>query len=71
MTTTMPLRGIRVLEFSHMVMGPSAGMILADLGATVTKIEPLSGDSTRKMTGTSVAWHLISKIRKRMILSIA
>lgn len=43
-----PLEGIRVLEFGHMVMGPSCGLILADLGAEVIKVEPQgAGDKTR------------------------
>jgi len=47
-----PLRGLRVLEFSHTVMGPCAGLLLADLGATVIKVEPSpDGDRTRKLTG--------------------
>ncbi len=51
---TLPLDGIRVIEFSHMVMGPSCGMILADLGAEVIKVEPPGGDRTRhlKSSGT-------------------
>ncbi len=47
----LPLAGIRVLEFCHAIMGPSAGLILADLGADVIKIEPVSGDSTRRLPG--------------------
>ena len=43
----LPLAGIRVLEFCHTIMGPSAGLILADLGADVIKIEPADGDPTR------------------------
>jgi crotonobetainyl-CoA:carnitine CoA-transferase CaiB-like acyl-CoA transferase len=43
----LPLEGIRVVEFSQMVMGPSCGMILADLGADVIKVEPPKGDRTR------------------------
>ena len=39
----LPLSGIRVIEFSHMVMGPTCGMVLADLGAEVIKVEPLAG----------------------------
>ena len=51
---TLPLDGVRVVEFSHMVMGPSCGLILADLGAEVIKVEPPGGDRTRhlKSSGT-------------------
>ena len=45
----MSLNGIRVIEFCHMIMGPSCGMILGDLGADVIKVEPLTGDATRKL----------------------
>jgi crotonobetainyl-CoA:carnitine CoA-transferase CaiB-like acyl-CoA transferase len=48
---TLPLAGIRVLEFCHAIMGPSAGLILADLGADVIKVEPVGGDSTRRLSG--------------------
>jgi crotonobetainyl-CoA:carnitine CoA-transferase CaiB-like acyl-CoA transferase len=47
----LPLEGLRVVEFAHMVMGPSCGLVLADLGAEVIKIEPLQGDNTRKLEG--------------------
>src|SRR5579862_4265113 len=47
----LPLAGIRVLEFCHAIMGPSAGLILADLGADVIKVEPVGGDTTRKLVG--------------------
>ena len=53
----LPLAGIRVIEFTHMVMGPSCGMILADLGAEVIKIEPLQGDSTRRLLGSGVGFY--------------
>jgi crotonobetainyl-CoA:carnitine CoA-transferase CaiB-like acyl-CoA transferase len=46
-----PLAGIRVLEFCHAIMGPSAGLILADLGADVIKVEPVGGDTTRRLPG--------------------
>jgi len=46
-----PLSGIRVLEFCHAIMGPSAGLILADLGADVIKVEPVGGDTTRRLSG--------------------
>ena len=45
----LPLAGVRVVEFAHMVMGPSCGLVLADLGAEVIKIEPLKGDNTRRL----------------------
>lgn len=48
---SLPLQNIRVLEFTHAVMGPSAGLILADLGAEVIHIEPVEGDSTRSLKG--------------------
>ena len=47
-----PLAGLKVAEFTHMVMGPAAGLILADLGAQVLKIEPLKGDNTRRLKGS-------------------
>ena len=47
----LPLAGIRVLEFCHAIMGPSAGLILADLGADVIKVEPVGGDTTRRLPG--------------------
>lgn len=47
-----PLHGLRVVEFTHMVMGPTAGVILADLGADVIKIEPITGDNTRRLKGS-------------------
>ena len=46
-----PLRGVRVVEMSHMIMGPSCGMFLAFLGAEVIKVEPPSGDKTRNLSG--------------------
>jgi crotonobetainyl-CoA:carnitine CoA-transferase CaiB-like acyl-CoA transferase len=58
MTSTTPLAGLRVVEFTHMVMGPAVGMTLADLGAEVVKVEPApSGDSTRYLTGSGVGFY--------------
>lgn len=48
----LPLDGIKVVEFTHMVMGPTVGVILADLGADVIKVEPLQGDNTRRLKGS-------------------
>ena len=52
----LPLAGVRVVEFTHMVMGPTCGMILADLGAEVIKIEPIKGDATRRLLGSGVGF---------------
>jgi crotonobetainyl-CoA:carnitine CoA-transferase CaiB-like acyl-CoA transferase len=58
MTSATPLAGIRVVEFTHMVMGPTAGMALADLGAEVIKVEPApAGDSTRHLTGSGTGFY--------------
>jgi len=47
----LPLDGIRVLEFGHTILGPCCGMVLADLGAEVIKIEPPGGERTRRLKG--------------------
>ncbi|MBO9515325.1 MAG: CoA transferase [Variovorax sp.] len=47
----LPYAGIRVVEFTHMVMGPTCGMLLGDLGAEVIKVEPIEGDNTRRLLG--------------------
>ena len=52
----LPLSGIRVIEFSHMVMGPTCGMILADFGAEVIKVEPPEGDRTRNLPGLGIGF---------------
>jgi len=46
---TGPLNGIRVLEVGHILAGPFAGMLLADLGADVIKVEPIEGDLSRQV----------------------
>jgi len=49
---SLPLAGVRVLEFCHTIMGPTAGLLMADLGAEVIKIEPApDGDRTRRLSG--------------------
>ncbi|MCC7483507.1 MAG: CoA transferase [Burkholderiales bacterium] len=52
----LPLEGIRVAEFCHVVMGPTCGLILADLGAEVIKVEPPEGDHTRKLVASGAGF---------------
>ena len=56
MTGPTPLAGIRVVEFTHMVMGPAVGHILAGLGADVVRIEPIGGDQTRRLLGSGAGY---------------
>lgn len=63
----LPLRHIKVIEFSHMVMGPSAGLILADLGADVIKIEPIDGDKTRILKGSGSGYFPMYNRNKRSL----
>ncbi len=67
----LPLEGVRVLEFTHMVMGPTCGMILADLGAEVIKIEPPGGDKTRKLPGLGIGFfRSFNRNKKSVVLDI-
>lgn len=52
----LPLAGLKVVEFTHMVMGPSTGLIMADLGADVVRIEPPGGDRTRRLLGSGAGY---------------
>jgi len=63
----LPLAGLRVVEFTHMVMGPTCGMILADLGAEVIKVEPLAGDSTRRLMGSGAGFFSIFNRNKKSL----
>jgi crotonobetainyl-CoA:carnitine CoA-transferase CaiB-like acyl-CoA transferase len=63
----LPLAGVRVLEFTHMVMGPTCGMILADLGAEVVKVEPLKGDSTRRLLGSGAGFFAMFNRNKKSL----
>ena len=63
----MPLKGIRVVEFSHMVMGPTCGMVLGDLGADVIKVEPVGGDATRGLLGTGAGFFRAFNRNKRSL----
>ena len=63
----LPLAGIRVIEFTHMVMGPAAGLMLADLGADVIRIEPADGDSTRRLPGSGAGYFPMYNRNKRSL----
>lgn len=66
-TTTLPYAGLRVVEFTHMVMGPTCGMVLGDLGAEVIKVEPLEGDHTRKLIGSGAGFFPMYNRNKKSI----
>ncbi len=62
-----PLAGLRVVEFSHMVMGPTCGMVLADMGAEVIKVEPIDGDRTRHLLGAGTGFFPMFNRNKKSI----
>ncbi len=77
MSTSKPLpyEGLRVVEFTHMVMGPTCGMVLADLGAEVIKVEPIGhgheGDGTRKLLGSGAGFFpLFNRNKKSLALDL-
>lgn len=63
----LPLSGIKVIEFTHMVMGPTVGVMLGDLGADVIKIEPTKGDNTRRLVGAGAGYFAMYNRNKRSI----
>src|SRR5512138_2337852 len=74
-TLSQPLAGLRVVEFTHMVMGPTCGMVLADLGAEVIKVEPVGhgreGDSTRRLLGSGAGFFpLFNRNKKSVALDL-
>jgi crotonobetainyl-CoA:carnitine CoA-transferase CaiB-like acyl-CoA transferase len=71
----LPYEGLRVVELTHMVMGPTCGMVLADLGAEVIKVEPIGhghhGDSTRKLLGSGAGFFpLFNRNKKSLALDL-
>src|SRR5262249_55745921 len=67
-TEALPLTGVCVVEFSHMVMGPSCGLVLADLGAEVVKVEPVpDGDKTRRVPGSGAGFFPMFNRNKRSL----
>lgn len=68
MSGSLPLEGLRVLEFSHTIMGPCAGLLLADMGADVVKVEPApDGDRTRRLPGFAAGFFAMFNRNKRSI----
>ena len=65
--SSLPLAGLRVVEFTHMVMGPTCGMVLADLGAEVIKVEPIEGDRTRHLLGAGTGFFPMFNRNKKSI----
>jgi crotonobetainyl-CoA:carnitine CoA-transferase CaiB-like acyl-CoA transferase len=63
----LPLEGLRVIEFTHMVMGPTCGMLLADLGAEVIKVEPVDGENTRRLLGAGAGFFPMFNRNKKSI----
>ena len=67
----LPLAGLRVVEFTHMVMGPTCGMVLADMGAEVIKVEPIEGDRTRHLLGAGAGFFpLFNRNKKSIALNL-
>src|SRR6202171_6279328 len=71
-TQDLPLSGVRVIEMTHMVMGPTCGMILAQLGAEVIKVEPPAGDKTRSLGGMGTSFFpLFNRGKRSVVLDFA
>lgn len=67
MQSNGPLTGLKVVEFAHMVMGPTVGLVLADLGADVIKVEPIGGDKTRRLKGSGSGYFAMYNRNKKSI----
>ena len=69
---SLPLAGIRILEFTHAVMGPATGLILADMGAEVIRIEPApDGDHTRRLKGFGTGYHtFFNRNKKSLVVNV-
>src|SRR4051812_2117986 len=71
-TQDLPLTGVRVVEMTHMVMGPTCGMVLAQLGAEVIKVEPPAGDKTRSLGGMGTSFFpLFNRGKRSVVLDFA
>ncbi|WP_109355213.1 CaiB/BaiF CoA-transferase family protein [Sphingorhabdus sp. EL138] len=67
MNAPTPLAGLKVIEFTHMVMGPAVGAILASLGAEVIRVEPIGGDRTRNLVGSGSGYFPMYNRHKQSI----
>jgi len=68
---SLPYEGVRVVEFTHMVMGPTCGLMLADLGAEVIKVEPVGGDTTRTLLGSGAGFFpMFNRNKKSIVLNL-
>jgi crotonobetainyl-CoA:carnitine CoA-transferase CaiB-like acyl-CoA transferase len=69
--TLHTLSSLRVLEFSHAVLGPACGLVLADLGAEVIRIEPPGGDPTRSLKGFGTGYYpFFNRNKKSLAIDI-
>ena len=69
--SSLPYAGLRMVEFTHMVMGPTCGMVFADLGAEVIKVEPPKGDNTRNLLGSGAGFYpLFNRNKKSLVLDL-
>jgi crotonobetainyl-CoA:carnitine CoA-transferase CaiB-like acyl-CoA transferase len=74
-TPTGPLQGCRVVELAHIMAGPVCGLMLADMGAEVIKVEKLTGDDTRRMLppdvkGESAAFMMMNRNKRGIALDL-
>src|SRR5258708_36083150 len=68
----LPLEGVRVVEMTHMVMGPTCGMILAQFGAEIIKVEPPQGDKTCSLGGMGTSFFpLFNRGKRSVVLDFA
>src|SRR5262245_65469117 len=72
MNGSLPLDGLRVLELGHIIAGPSAGLLLADLGADVIKVErPGEGDQARGMpAGNAANFHFLNRNKRSVAIDL-
>src|SRR6185295_11239349 len=67
----LPLTGIRVLELSHIVAGPSGGLLMADLGADVIKVEePRAGDQSRSMPNQGSTFYALNRNKRSLAVDL-